>query len=345
MSAAKGRYSSVRSRWAAWLEASERGSSRTRRFVAAMLTRYITVILLIAVTIIFTVLAPQTFPTVYNWQNILVVQAVPICMAMAALVPLVAGEFDLSLGYMLGFAAMCGAYVSKSGGDAFLVVPMMIGVSLLVGLINGVLTVRFKISSFISTLGVGIVLSGLTLGISGGQVIFQGIPEFVTSIARGQELGIATSVWISLGISLLLLYVLEHMPIGRQFYATGGSERVAHLAGVKTGRIKILAFAGAGLLVGLGAVFQLGQSGAASPGYGPELLLPAYAACFLGVSTYRPGYYNVPGALIAILLLGVGFNGLSIMGVPFWVQPIFNGSVLLVAVLTARAEARRVKVG
>ena len=58
-----------------------------------------------------------------------------------------------------------------------------------------------------------------------------------------------------------------------------------------------------------------------------------------------PADHNVPGALIAILLLGVGFNGLSIMGVPFWVQPIFNGAVLLVAVLTARAEARRVKVG
>jgi ribose transport system permease protein len=109
--------------------------------------------------------------------------------------------------------------------------------------------------------------------------------------------------------------------------------------------VKLLAFAGAGLLVGIAAVFQLGQAGAASPGYGPELLLPAYAACFLGVSTYHPGYYNVPGALIAILLLGVGFNGLSIMGVPFWVQPVFNGAVLLVAVLTARAEARRVKVG
>jgi ribose transport system permease protein len=93
------------------------------------------------------------------------------------------------------------------------------------------------------------------------------------------------------------------------------------------------------------AIFQLGPAGAASPGHGPELLLPAYAACFLGVSTCRPGYYNVPGALIAILLLGVGSNGLSIMGVPFWVQPVFNGAVLLVAVLTARAEARRVKVG
>jgi len=66
---------------------------------------------------------------------------------------------------------------------------------------------------------------------------------------------------------------------------------------------------------------------------------------FLGVTTYRPGYYNVPGTLVAILLLAVGFNGLSLMGVPFWVQPIFNGSVLLVAVLSARAEARHVRVG
>jgi len=93
------------------------------------------------------------------------------------------------------------------------------------------------------------------------------------------------------------------------------------------------------------SVFSLGQTGAASPSYGSELLLPAYAAAFLGVSTHRPGYYNVPGTLIAILLLGVGFNGLSILGVPFWVQPLFNGAVLLLAVLTARAEARKVKVG
>ena len=101
----------------------------------------------------------------------------------------------------------------------------------------------------------------------------------------------------------------------------------------------------AGAFIGVAAIFELGQAGAANPGFGPDLLLPAYAAAFLGVTTYRPGYYNVPGTLVAILLLAVGFNGLSLMGVPFWVQPIFNGSVLLVAVLSARAEARHVRVG
>jgi ribose transport system permease protein len=328
-----------------WLVESEHSTNAVRRIVGILLSRYITVVLLAIVVLVFSVLTPATFLTATNWQNILVVQAVPICMALAALLPLIAGEFDLSLGYMLGLVAMTGAFLSSQGYGVAVVAPAMIGVGLLVGLANGILTVRYKISSFISTLGVGIVLSGLTLGVSGGQVIFQGIPTEIVHLSRDVVFGIAISVWLALIISVGLLYVLEHTPTGRHFYATGGSERVTHLAGVPTGRIKLLAFVGAGLLVGVAAIFQLGLAGAASPGYGPELLLPAYAACFLGVSTYRPGYYNVPGALIAILLLGVGFNGLSIMGVPFWVQPVFNGAVLLVAVLTARAEARRVKVG
>jgi ribose transport system permease protein len=137
--------------------------------------------------------------------------------------------------------------------------------------------------------------------------------------------------------------VLEQTPFGRKLYAVGGSERVAFLAGIRTGLLKIAAFALAGLLIGIGAIFALGQNGAANAGFGPELLLPAYAAAFLGVTTYRPGYYNIPGAVIAILLMAVGFNGLNLLGAPFWVQPIFNGTVLVVAVICARAESHRTK--
>ena len=131
----------------------------------------------------------------------------------------------------------------------------------------------------------------------------------------------------------------------RFWYAIGGSERVAYLAGVRTNRMRMTAFAAAGLIVGIAANFALAQAGSANPGYGPELLLPAYAAAFLGVATYRPGYYNVLGALVAIILLAIGFNGLSLLGVPFWVQPIFNGSVLIIAVLVARQETRQVRTG
>jgi ribose transport system permease protein len=98
-------------------------------------------------------------------------------------------------------------------------------------------------------------------------------------------------------------------------------------------------------MVGVASVLALGQSGSANPGFGPDLMLPAYAAAFLGVTTYRAGRYNVVGSVVGILLLAVGFNGLSLLGVPFWVQPIFNGGVLLLAVFVARSEARKVKVG
>ena len=105
------------------------------------------------------------------------------------------------------------------------------------------------------------------------------------------------------------------------------------------------AIAAAAPLLMIAALFQLSLNGSANPGFGSELLLPAYAAAFLGVTTYRPGYYNVPGTIVAIVLLAVGFNGLNLLGAAFWVQPIFNGAVLLLAVITARSEARHVKVG
>jgi ribose transport system permease protein len=116
------------------------------------------------------------------------------------------------------------------------------------------------------------------------------------------------------------------------------------LAGIPTKRLRVLSFVIAGLLVGAAAIFELGSSGAANPTFGPEVLLPGYAAVFLGVTTYKPGYYNFVGTIVAIVVLAVGFNGLSLLGVPFWAQPLFNGGVLLVAVLLARSEARHVKV-
>jgi ribose transport system permease protein len=312
------------------------------RFVTAVLKRYATVLLLILFIAAFSVASPQ-FLTAANWQNLLVVQAVVSCATFAAILPLVVGEFDLSLGNMIGFLTMLGAFMGGQGYDAASIIPVMLIGGALVGLINGALTVYFKISSFIVTLGVGIVLSGFTMGLSGGQVLFDGIPQVMLSIGQGHILGLGTTVWLTGIIAVILLYLLEQTPFGRKLYAVGGSERVAFLAGIRTGLLKVAAFAIAGLLIGIGAIFALGQNGAANAGFGPELLLPAYAAVFLGVTTYRPGHYNIPGSLIAILLMAVGFNGLNLLGAPFWVQPIFNGTVLVVAVISARAESQRTK--
>lgn len=314
------------------------------RLRVAALRNYGTVGILVALVIIFWATAPQ-FMTLRNMQNVLIVETITAMMTFGVMFPLIVGEFDLSVGYLIGFIAVLGAYLAGHRVSTLLIILVMVLGSTLIGVINGLLTQRARISSFIATLGVGIVLQGFTQGTSGGKVLFNNIPHFVLKLGGGYAGPLAISVWITLGFAIVLFYVLEYTPVGRSWYAVGGAERVAFLAGLRTGRLKVAAFALSGLMVGVAAIFALGQSGSANPGFGPDLLLPAYAAAFLGVTTYRAGHYNVVGSVVGILLLAIGFNGLSLWGVPFWVQPIFNGGVLLVAVMAARAEARRVKVG
>ena len=309
--------------------------------IATVLKRYTTLLILIALLCVFSFLSPQ-FLTSLNLKNLLVVQVTVCCMAFATILPLIVGEFDLSLGYALGFIMMLGAFLGGFGFSAATIIPAMLAAGACIGAINGLLRISFNISSFIVTLGVGIVLSGVTQGMSGGAVLYSGIPPILTAIGEHELLGFKISVWFTIGLALVLVFVLEHTPFGRQLYAIGGSERVALLAGIRVNLCKVLAFAGAGLLVSVAALFELGQSGGANPLFGPELLLPAYAAAFLGVTTYRPGYFNIPGAVIAIVLLAVGFNGLNLLGVPYWLQPIFNGVVLILAVITAAAEGRQI---
>jgi ribose transport system permease protein len=134
--------------------------------------------------------------------------------------------------------------------------------------------------------------------------------------------------------------VLVRTPLGRKMYATGGSERVARMVGIRTRLLKTGAFALAGLIAAFAGALQLGLSGAANPSYGSNLLLPAFAAVFLGSTTVRPGSFNVWGTVLAIMLLAVGFSGLSLMGVPFWVEPVFQGVALVLGVLLSRSETR-----
>ena len=137
------------------------------------------------------------------------------CVAFATLFPLIVGEFDLSLGYMIGLVTMVGAYLGGHGNGAVVVMGAMLLVGVIAGLANGILTVQFKISSFISTLGVGIILGGLTR-CSATARSFPPVPKLVLDIGRDKLLGVAISVWLLVGIALILLYVLEHTPLGRR---------------------------------------------------------------------------------------------------------------------------------
>jgi ribose transport system permease protein len=303
--------------------------------------KYSLLVVLIFLIVLYSILQPADFPTSDNFKNILLQQSVPVVIALAALIPIVAGGFDLSIGYVLGFTSVVAASVGAGAiGNGFTAISIALLAGLGVGLINGFFVAGLGINSFIATLGVGIALSGVTVGISGGSNLFTGIPPIIGEISTTKILGFDSAIWVSLAVALIVYFLLAHAPFGRKMYAVGGNERVARLGGIRVSWVKLTAFAAAGLLSALGGILNLGQAGSASPTYGPELLLPAFAAVFLGATSIRPGFFNVWGTVLAIFVLAVNFSGLSLLGVPFWLSPVIDGIALIVGVLIAGKGVR-----
>lgn len=306
-----------------------------------LIQRFGSLFLLVLVCVIFSIMEPDSFATAQNARTILQQEAVLACLALGLLLPIAVGEFDLSVGYVLGFSAVIAASL---GGESHLagglVIPIVVLSGLAIGAFNGILVAKFQIPSLIATLGVGFAVSGATVGVTGGTTLFQGIPKIIPEISNTDILGLKSAVWVVLGLAILLYLMLEFTPFGRRIYAVGGSERVARLSGVRTDWIKMTAFSLAGGMAAVAGILQLGQAGGASAAFGVNLLLPAFAAIFLGATAIKPGVFNVWGTVIAILLLAAGFNGLALQGVPLWVQPIFDGAILLIAVLVTKRESR-----
>ncbi|HML36789.1 MAG TPA: ABC transporter permease [Bacillota bacterium] len=319
---------------------------KTRPGLMARLSNknYRLIYIIIVLAVLFS-LNSNKFLSVNNLSNMLLSQVTVSCIAIGALIILIIGEFDLSLGYMIGFVMMLGAYLFDKNVNVVIVIIAMVCSGSLAGLVSGILTVKFHVSSFISTLAVGITLSGLTIGLSNGAVLSNNISPLFIELGQSKIFGVGWCVWIFILICAIMYFCLEFTSFGRSLYAIGGSQKVSFMAGIKTDMIRILAFVLSGTFTSIAAIFQLGQSGAAFPSFGLSLLMPAYAIAFLSVTTYRPGFYNVVGLMLSVIVLGIGVNGLSILGAPFWAEHIYNGAVLLFAVLTAAADARAVKVG
>ncbi|CAK7062268.1 MAG: Autoinducer 2 import system permease protein LsrD [Desulfovibrio sp.] len=302
-------------------------------------------LVIIAAFVAFFGLMSPSFLTAQNWSALIVGQVGVLCVALGALSPLIAGEFDFSLGYMLGFCAMVGAVVAQTGAPAPAVILAVIGSGLLMGFVNGALSIFLKMNSTVVTLGMGLVMYGLIMALSDGHTITGNIPEVLQFIAKEKFLNINISIWIIVACAFGLFYFLEHTPMGKQMYATGLAPRASYLSGIRTKGLKIMSFMLAGFFVSLGALMLLGQSGSAKPATGPSYLMPAYAAVFLSITTHKAGQFNVLGLLVSILMLAIGFNGLSLLGLPFWIEAVFNGIILIVVILTTKSDSRGVKIG
>jgi ribose transport system permease protein len=307
-----------------------------------LLERYALVLVFACCVVGFGVAAPDTFLTTVNVRNIVSNQSVLAIVALAAIVPLVGGQFDLSLGASVGVSAIvCGAVLGHADLGTIPAVVCAISASTLVGAVNAFIVTRLNVNSLIATLGMSSVLAGGLSWYTKGTTISDGIPDGWQSFGTGLLYGVPIAIYVVLTIALALGYVLTRTPFGRQLEAVGSNPRAATLVGINTPRVTAASFVLAGSLAGVAGVLQVARSASASPTAGPALLLAMVSAAFLGATTIRPGKYNILGTLVAVLFIGTTVSGLALSGVPYFVEPIFNGAALILAVALTSVFARR----
>jgi ribose transport system permease protein len=315
----------------------------TRGRVVDLAARYGLVIVTILVLVLFSALLPSTYFTVTNFEVIATNQAPTLLLSLAIILPLIVGEFDLSVAANFGFCELLVAGLMINQGlpwGAAFVVTLVVGG--LMGLVNGLLIVVFRLNSFIATLGTATVMGGLTTWYSGGQTIVGNFSPTFLKLGSLQVFGsLSVFVLYALGVGLVIWLGLSFLRSGRHLYATGGGRVAAVMLGLRTGRLIVGAFVLCGVIAAFTAVITASQLTSGQPDLGAEYLLPAYAGAFLGATTINIGLFNVWGTVIGVYLLGAGVAGLQELGVASYVQDFFNGGALLVAVAASGYVARR----
>src|SRR3954454_2509804 len=201
--------------------------------------------------------------------------------------------------------------------------------------------VRFRVDSFIATLGMSQILAAATLYISANKQIVGVLSPTFLEFGRKEVLGIPVVVYYLVALALIIWYVLELTPLGRHMFATGANPEAARLSGVRTDRMVWGSLVTSAVISGIAGLVFGAEVGSFSNSFGPPLLFPAFAAVFFGATQIkrRP---NVWGALLAVYTLAFGVKGLQLAfqdGV-YWITPTFNGLALLVAVSLATRTGR-----
>lgn len=296
------------------------------------------------VVAVFAVLRPQEFLTATNIQTLLSLQAVLLILTLALVPALAAGEYDLSVGGVLGVSLVLVGYLNVIRGWPIgwtVVVALLAGV--VTGCLNALFIVVLGIDSIVVTLGMGTLLAGVALAIN--NVSVGGISESLVNFSRHTVLGLELAFYYGLALTMAMWYLLNYTPIGRHIYFVGGGRSVARLSGIRVDALRAGTLIAASVISAGDGLVLAGLLGSADPTIGPTFLLPAFASAFLGATTIRPGRFNAWGSFVAVYFLATGITGLQLIGLSGWVEQVFYGGALILAVMFSRLAGYRSRRG
>jgi ribose transport system permease protein len=258
------------------------------------------------------------------------------------MIPMSAGRIDLTVGYGIVLWHILAISLQTMFGFSWpLAVLTVLVLGGFMGMLNGLLVEVAKIDSFIATLGTGTILYALALWHSGGRQIVGALPDSFYALNTTMVFGLPITGYYVVVIALMMWFVYEYLPIGRYLYAIGASPKAAALNGIPVRKYVMGSFIASGLFTALAGVLLAAKLRIGQASVGLEYLLPALVGAFLGSTTIKPGRVNVWGTMIGIIILAVGISGIQQFGGSFWVEPMFNGVTLLIAIGIAGYAQRR----
>ncbi|MBN7787359.1 ABC transporter permease [Ponticoccus gilvus] len=300
------------------------------------LLKWAPLIVLLVLIALFTVLEPR-FLTVRNLARIAISASPALMVAIGVTFVILMGSIDLSMEGTVSVSAVVFAYAFLGLGGTvlglgWLALPLALLVGACIGLVNGLVHVKLKIPSFMASLAMGFVGTGLALLLTGGDRV-RVEDEVFRGLLTERLLGFPVMVYVA-GLFLLLAWFIQsRTALGRNFYAVGGGEELAHASGLNVNRVRVLGFTLAGMFYAVGALLAVGRIGIAETATGNNFMFMSITSVVVGGTALWGGIGGVWNTLVGVLIVNVIGNGMVVIGLPGYVQDGVLGAMVIAAVV------------
>lgn len=296
--------------------------------------RYGTIGALLVIFLFFSLTADR-FTQLDNLVNVIRQISTLAIVALGMTAAMASGEFDMSAGSVVGLAGVLVTGLLVSGMSAFLAILIALLVGSMIGVLNGLITTKVGIPSMIVTLGTSSIVSGSIYMYTKGKAVYGGIPAGFTKLGRGYFLSIPIPIIIMVIIALVMFFILNKTTIGRYIYSVGGNAKAAKLSGISTVKYKVMGLVYSGTFAAITGIILAARLGSGQPTAGESFTMDGLSAVFIGMTTIKVGRANVVGTLVGVALIGILNNGLNLLGLPFYVQDMAKGAIMIGAIAIA----------
>lgn len=294
-------------------------------------SKYGILVSLLLLVIFFAIQAPN-FLSARNIMNLFRQISILSLLSIGLTCCMILNEFDLSVGEVAGLSGVLITSLMLAGYSFVLSIFIVLILGFFIGLVNGLIVVKLKISSFIVTLAMSSIALGFNYFVSRGRPVYGQFSDSFNMIGRGYIAGIPFPTIISIGVLIIGIVFTMKTKYGRYMYAIGGNMVAAKHSGINTDWYRIIVMGISGLCAASGGIVLASRLGSGQPTAGSGYLMNCFAACFLGTAIFSKKIPTLLGTFIGVIIMGILSNGLTMIAIPYYYENIIKGAVLIAAV-------------